>query len=79
MRVLFEYGVDFVNLPSSPPVIENCKKCAFYQYPKIPGGGCVKTDIRLCADGRNGYFAKNYARESVDIMSYLGWENGKDV
>jgi hypothetical protein len=77
MKVLFEYGVDFINLPLLPPTIENCKKCAFYQYLKIPGGNCIRTDTRICDVGRNGYFAKNYTREAVDVMSYLEWKNGK--
>jgi hypothetical protein len=58
MKVLFEYGVDFINLPLLPPTIENCKKCAFYQHPDIPGGNCVRTDSYICDIGRNGYFAK---------------------
>jgi hypothetical protein len=77
MKVLFEYGVDFINLPLSPPTIENCKKCAFYQYPKIPGGNCIRADTRICEVGRNGYFVKNYMREAVDVMSYLEGKNGK--
>jgi hypothetical protein len=74
MKVLFEYSVDFVRVPLLPPTIENCRKCVFYQYRKIPGGSCIKTDTRICRFGREGYFVKNYMREVVDVMSYLEWK-----
>jgi hypothetical protein len=71
MKALFEYSVDFVRVSLMPPTIENCKKCVFYQYPKIPGGSCIKIDTRICQVGLNGYFVKHYMREMVDAMSYL--------
>jgi hypothetical protein len=74
MKVLFEYSVDFVRVLLLPPTIENCRKCAFYQHPKIPGGSCIKIDTRICRVGRDGYFVKNYMRETVDVMSYLKWK-----
>jgi hypothetical protein len=78
MKVLFEYGVDFISLPLSPPTIENCKKCAFYLYPKIPGGNCIRTDDGICGVGRNGYFVRNYMREAVDVMAYPAWKEAED-
>jgi hypothetical protein len=74
LKVLFEYSVDFVRVPLSLPTIENCRKCAFYQYPTIPGGSCIKTDSRICQMGCDGYFVKNYMGEVVDVMSYLEWK-----
>jgi hypothetical protein len=79
MKILFEYGVDFIQLPLSPPTIENCRKCAFYQHPGIPGDSCIKTDDRICQTGREGYFVKDYMREVVDVMSYLEWEKEQAV
>jgi hypothetical protein len=68
MKVLFEYGVDFIYFSLLPPAIENCKKCAFYCDSKRPGSNCIRTDHGMCALGLNGYFAKNYLREVVDVM-----------
>jgi hypothetical protein len=58
MKVLFEYGVDFVNFPVPPPTMDNCGKCTFHS-----GAICVKADMELCRFGQNGYFVKNYIRE----------------
>jgi hypothetical protein len=79
MRVLFEYSVDFARVPLLPPTIENCKKCAFYQRPEIPGGNCIKTDTRICQIGQDGYFVKNYMREVINVMSYLERKKEKAV
>jgi hypothetical protein len=68
MKVIFEYGVDFVRLPLDPPTIGNCRKCAFFgEWGKMDR--CVRTDHRICNTGRAGYFIKNYLREVPDIIN----------
>jgi hypothetical protein len=74
MKVLFEYGVDFVHVPLLPPTVKNCKKCTFYRV-HAKGGG-VRTDTSICQIGRDGYFVRNYMREVVDVTSYLEWRKG---
>jgi hypothetical protein len=68
MRVVVVYDVDFMKLPLLPPTIENCRKCALFMTSR-PVGDCIRTDRRICLDGRNGYFAKNYMREVPDIIN----------
>jgi hypothetical protein len=60
MKVTFEYDVDFVGLPLSPPTIVNCQKCAFYAK---GFGDCMRSDTRVCDNGLNGYFIQNAVRE----------------
>ena len=55
MKVCFMYDVDFLNLPTEPPTRVNCEKCAFY----ISELNCMRTDMKICNFGSNGYFVKN--------------------
>jgi hypothetical protein len=71
VKVTFEYGVDFVRLPTDPPTIGNCSKCAFFgawgEWGKLDR--CIRSDCRVCNYGRAGYFVKNYMREVPDIIN----------
>jgi len=62
-NVYFRVKVQFMRFPLLPPTIENCRKCRF-RIEQL--GGCIKTDLRECRIGREGYYDGGVFRELIE-------------